>query len=102
MNPARALVPEFFETDVASFGWRASRPGIYRILPLPLLLWHSRGPGIRGELLRAWLGRRLVHPLWYPGGDRTLRRWLYIQAALLNQYRKFARYYRPRRATMGE
>lgn len=96
-NPTRALVREHFGVEPPPAAPRTA--AVYSILPLPLLLRYVHDRGTRARLRRARWRRGIQHPLWYPA-DRNVRRWLYVQIAKLNQYRKFMRFYPPRAARM--
>lgn len=65
---------------------------LYSILPHRLLLRYVLDPALRRRVEGLIRSGRVVHPLRYPA-DRTWRRWLYVRTAMLNQFRKFRRYY---------
>ena len=98
-NPVPALLREYVPEAVPLLRRRIQRRKAYSILPMPLVLRYVRGR-LWWRLLGLWLTGRVVHPLW-SWRDPSPRRWFYVQAYKFNQYRKFARYYPPKRARMG-
>lgn len=90
VNPTLALVEEHLGLQGEN---PRGRKRIYSILPAPLVWWYVSDSRLRSRVLRWWLTASFAHPLWY-SKDRSVRRFAYVQAAKLNHYRKFARYYR--------
>jgi len=97
-NPVPALMREYVPDVVPLLRRHRGRRKAYSILPAPLVLRYIRGR-MFWRVLGLWLTGRLTHPLW-SWRDPSPRRWLYVQAYKLNQYRKFARHYPPRQARM--
>src|SRR5690606_10640648 len=65
---------------------------LYSILPHRLLLKYVLDPGLRAQVVGLIRAGRDVHPLRNPA-DRTWRREMYIRTAMVNQIRKFRRFY---------
>lgn len=90
-NPMRFLVADRVEG-------RAVEPLIvdeevlYSILPNSLLLKYVLDPALRAKVQGLIRSGKVVHPLRY-AKDGSPRRLAYVAAALLNQVRKFRRYY---------
>ncbi|MDM8085398.1 hypothetical protein QUV83_11540 [Cellulomonas cellasea] len=90
-NPMRFLVADRVEG-------RAVEPMIvdeevlYSILPNSLLLKYVLDPALRAKVQGLIRSGKVVHPLRY-AKDGSPRRLAYVAAALLNQVRKFRRYY---------
>ena len=90
-NPMRFLVADRVEG-------RAVEPTIvdeevlYSILPNSLLLKYVLDPALRAKVQGLIRAGKVAHPLRY-AKDGSPRRLAYVAAALLNQVRKFRRYY---------
>ncbi|WP_108723882.1 carboxylate--amine ligase [Cellulomonas timonensis] len=90
-NPMRFLVADRVDG-------RAVEPMIvdeevlYSILPNSLLLKYVLDPALRAKVQGLIRAGKVVHPLRY-AKDGSPRRLAYVAAALLNQVRKFRRYY---------
>lgn len=97
-NPVPALIREYAPQAASHLRSRRGRRKAYSILPAPLILRYVRGR-MFWRVLVLWLTGRLAHPLW-SWRDPSPRRWLYVQAYKLNQYRKFHRHYPLRQARM--
>lgn len=94
-NPARAYVRDYlgseFEDSVPPEGLAVSASELlYTVLPKALLRRHM--VGTVGQRAAALLKTRTTtNPLAYRA-ERHPRRWFYVAAALLNQFRKFKQY----------
>ena len=90
-NPMRFLVADRVEG-------RAVEPTVvdeevlYSILPNSLLLKYVLDPALRAKVQGLIRAGKVAHPLRY-AKDGSPRRLAYVAAALLNQVRKFRRYY---------
>ncbi|MBI9115283.1 carboxylate--amine ligase [Sanguibacter suaedae] len=65
---------------------------LYSILPSKLLLHYVVDPQLRADVEGLIKARRVVHPLRY-AKDGSIKRRMYVTAALLNQVKKFRTYY---------
>ena len=65
---------------------------LYSILPNRLLLKYVTEPGLRQQVLALIKAGKVAHPLKYKA-DGSLKRRVYIAAALANQVRKFRTHY---------
>jgi D-aspartate ligase len=97
-SPVPALMREYVPDAVPFLRRHRGRRRAYSILPAPLILRYVRGR-MFWRVLGLWLTGRLAHPLW-SWRDPSPRRWLYVQAYKLNQYRKFAHHFPPGQARM--
>ncbi|MCI1207714.1 MAG: hypothetical protein LKF98_05515, partial [Microbacteriaceae bacterium] len=77
-----SLDPQIADTEI-----------LYSVVPHRLLLRYVLDPHLRAHVIQLQRGGRRVHPLKYFAVDHRLKRRLYIALAMLNQYRKFNRYY---------
>ena len=65
---------------------------LYAVVPHRLLLRYVRDPQLAARVRRLMKAKAVAHPLAYRG-DLSPRRRLYVAMALVNQVRKFRRYY---------
>ena len=65
---------------------------LYSVVPHRLLLRYVRDPQLAARVRRLMKAKAVAHPLAYRG-DLSPRRRLYVAMALVNQVRKFRRYY---------
>ena len=65
---------------------------LYSILPHRLLLKYVKDPTLNARVRRLVRSKAVAHPLRY-ARDLSPRRRLYVLMALVNQVRKFRRYY---------
>ncbi len=67
-------------------------PVLYSILPHRLLLKYVLDPALAGRVTGLIAAGKVAHPLRYRRAAGPRRRW-YALAAMVNQVRKFRRYY---------
>ena len=90
-NPTRFLVEDRVE-GLAVEPVVVDREVLYSILPHRLLLRYVVDPALAAKVRGLIRARAVTHPLQYRH-DALPRRRAYVTAALLNQVRKFRRYY---------
>ena len=90
-NPTRFVVADHVE-DRAVEPVVVEEQILYSILSPRLLLRYVADPALSGRVRALVRAGRLVHPLRY-AADASWRRRLYVRTAMLNQWRKFRRYY---------
>lgn len=97
-NPMRFLVQDRIE-GLAVDPVVVEREVLYTILPSRLLLRYVLDPALKAKVRELIRSGAVAHPLRYRMDGSLLRR-AYVAAALLNQVRKFRRYY-PRATSTG-
>jgi D-aspartate ligase len=89
-NVARFVVADHID-DASLDPVRVTREVLYSVVPVRLLLRYVCDPRLRATVTR--LARGAAHPLAYWSADNGARRRAYVTAALVNQWRKFRRWY---------
>lgn len=90
-NPTRFVVEDVIEGRSVP-PVVVDREVLYAVVPHRLLLRYVRDPELKARVRRLVRTKAVAHPLSYPG-DLSPRRRLYILMALVNQVRKFRKYY---------
>ncbi len=90
-NPMRFVVEDHVD-GLAVEPVVVDREILYSILPHRLLLTYVKDPTLNARVRRLVRTKAAVHPLRY-ARDLSPRRRLYVAMALVNQVRKFRRYY---------
>ncbi|GIG20484.1 carboxylate--amine ligase [Cellulomonas chitinilytica] len=90
-NPTRFVVEDVVEGRSVP-PVVVDREVLYAVVPHRLLLRYVRDPQLAARVRRLVKSKAVAHPLSYPG-DLSPRRRLYILMALVNQVRKFRKYY---------
>ncbi len=90
-NPTRFVVEDVVEGRSVP-PVVVDREVLYAVVPHRLLLRYVRDPQLTARVRRLVRTKAVAHPLSYPG-DLSPRRRLYILLALVNQVRKFRKYY---------
>ncbi|WP_426592167.1 hypothetical protein ACPPVS_10245 [Cellulomonas sp. McL0617] len=90
-NPMRFVVEDHVD-GVAVEPVVVDREILYSILPHRLLLRYVKDPALNARVRRLVRAKAVAHPLRY-ARDLSPRRRLYVAMALVNQVRKFRRYY---------
>ena len=90
-NPMRFVVEDQVD-GLAVAPVVVDREILYSILPHRLLLRYVKDPALNARVRRLVRTKAVAHPLRY-ARDLSPRRRLYVWMALVNQVRKFRRYY---------
>jgi D-aspartate ligase len=90
-NPTRFVVADHVD-GVAAEPVTVEREVLYAIVPVRMLRRYVVDPALRARLDGLIRRRATAHPLRYRAETRWRRR-LYVAMALVNQVRKFRRYY---------
>ncbi|MBQ1552535.1 MAG: hypothetical protein IIZ66_03225 [Clostridia bacterium] len=68
----------------------ADRENLFTVVPKKIILDHVEDGAMREQVKRLYREGRVSHPLYYRG-DMSPRRAFYVEAAMLNQFRKYHR-----------
>ncbi len=91
-NPAEFYLRDFVAGEVIERCYTVAKEGLYTVVPISLLMLYT--PGQRARIAKLVASGRVASPL-FNTAERHPKRWGYVLAAYVNQWRKFLRHHPP-------
>jgi D-aspartate ligase len=66
----------------------ADKTALFTVVPKGVILHYVHDKATRAQIKKLYKEKKVKYPLYYKG-DLSPKRWFYVEAALLNQYRKY-------------
>lgn len=94
-NPVEFYLRDYVAGEVIDRRYTVAKEGLYTVVPISLLMMYT--PGERARIARLVASGRVASPL-FNTAERSPKRWGYVLAAYVNQWRKFLRHHPPTKA----